>query len=283
MPVTPAMKERAQKVLAELELVIGGVRDTEETHPLSHLALTTICRGLGTKRARAAVRRLESDYVDWNDVRVTPVRELAAKVGGEDSIARAERLVELLAMVFLRFNRLSLEWLSDPAKDTGGRKMDRLVKWLGDRSLAHVVSLKSWVARSPEVVVDGGFPKVLQRLGLSDGKGAATALKLHVRGLVPESDLMALLSIIHTLAETTCVSPKPECTTCVARSFCPSSHAPAPAKEAAPKLAKSSSAKASKTEKASTQKVAVKGTKQKAPPSNADKTPARAKASPRKS
>lgn len=265
MPPTPAMKERAATALSTLEPSLGGVRDFEETQPLVQLALAMIVRGLGMKRARVAVRRLEADYVDWNDVRVTPVRELAAKIGGEDAVARAERLVEFLGMVFLRFNRLALEWLSDPAKDTGGKKADRLAKWLGDRSLAHVVALRSWTQKSAEVNVDGGVPKVLQRLGLWDGKGGAAALRDHVRGLVAEADLMALVTILHGLAETTCVSPKPDCDRCPAKGWCPSAVVTKPVKETAAKPAKVSKAvKAAKPAKApakATAKPAVKAAK----------------------
>src|SRR5262245_56015863 len=97
-----------------------------------------LARGATLPKARRALKALQTDYVDWNDVRVTSVREIASKitvlVGQRHALEKAEKVIELLSMIYHRFNRINLDFLQDGESEDAGRKKTRLFAWLSERS-----------------------------------------------------------------------------------------------------------------------------------------------------
>jgi hypothetical protein len=211
------MKERAATALSTLETSLGGVRDFEETQPLVHLALAMIVRGLGRRR-RAPRCDASNRTTSTGTTCASPPSANSPRRSGETTPSVARNAWSSFSAWC---SCASIAWRSNgcrtPRRIRGGKKADRLGEVVG-RPFARACRRVAFLdAKAPEVNVDGGVPKVLQRLGLRDGKGGATALRDHVKGLVSEADLMAFVTILHGLAETTCVSPKPDCDHCPAK------------------------------------------------------------------
>ena len=80
-----------------------------------------LARGGTLAKARRALKVLQTDYVDWNDVRVTSSREIASKiaelVGQRLRSRRPRSCIELLTMIYHRFNRINLDFLQDGESD----------------------------------------------------------------------------------------------------------------------------------------------------------------------
>jgi endonuclease III len=214
------------RVVALLEPRLGAVRELDEPRPLEQLILLLLARGGTLQRARKALKTLQADYVDWNDVRVTSARELAEKIGEATGVRvaleRAEKLVELLSMVYHRFNRLNLDFLQDPSLDEGGKKRTRLFAWLGERSALWPAMLTLHASKKRDVLVDVALLRVLARLGVVDLKATASSARQRLLEIVPDDLLVTFQFVLHVLAEEVCHQKAPDCGHCSAKAECPS-------------------------------------------------------------
>jgi endonuclease-3 len=220
------------KLVSVLEPRLGAVRELDEPRPLEQLILLMLARGGTLAKARRALKILQTDYVDWNDVRVTSSREIASKmvelVGQKSALEKAEKLLELLTMVYHRFNRINLDFLQqngegEADREDAARRRTRLFAWLSERSFAWPAMLTLHASKKPDVVVDGGFPRVLSRLGLVEGKSSPAATRERVMAMVPEDTLISFQFVSYVLSEDFCHAKNPDCPDCPVKSMCPSS------------------------------------------------------------
>src|SRR5262245_46105062 len=102
-----------QRVLSRLlESPLGDVNDPEPL-PVLEQFVFALCRENATdEQARAAYKNLESKFFDWNEVRVSSVRELEEALAGlPDAESRAQRLIAFLQEVFETTYSFDLEGL----------------------------------------------------------------------------------------------------------------------------------------------------------------------------
>jgi endonuclease III len=221
-------KATVAKLIGVLEPRLGAVRELDEPRPLEQLILLMLARGGTLAKARKALKTLQTDYVDWNDVRFTSSREIASKiaelVGHKCALEKAEKLLELLTMVYHRFNRINLDFLQNGEGDAedAARRRTRLFAWLSERSYAWPAMLTLHATKKPEVVVDGGFPRVLSRLGLIEGRASPGAIRERVLGMVAEDALISFQFVAYVLSEDHCHAKNPDCPHCPAKPLCPS-------------------------------------------------------------
>lgn len=216
-----------------LEPKLGAVRELDEPRPLEQLILLMLARGGTLPKARRALKILQTDYVDWNDVRVTSSREIAARiadlVGQRQALEKAEKIIEVLSMIYHRFNRINLDFMQNG--DGGGdaedaaRKRTRLFAWLAERSFAWPAMLTLHALKKPDVVVDGGLPRVLARLGLVEAKATPAAIRERLLATVPEELLVTFQFVSYVLSEENCHAKAPDCPRCPMKSACPSAAA----------------------------------------------------------
>jgi endonuclease III len=228
-----ATKPTVAKLIGVLEPKLGAVRELDEPRPLEQLILLMLARGGTLAKARRALKTLQTEYVDWNDVRVTSSREIAAKiaelVGQKASLEKAEKLLELLTMVYHRFNRINLDFLQngdgEADAEDAARRRTRLFAWLSERSFAWPAMLTLHAAKKSEVVVDGGLPRVLSRLGLVEAKSTPVAIRERVLAMVPEDTLISFQFVSYVLSEDFCHAKNPDCPHCPVKSMCPAAPA----------------------------------------------------------
>jgi endonuclease III len=227
------------RLVSLLEPRLGAVRELDEARPLEQLILLMLARGATLQKARRALKALQTDYVDWNDVRVTNPREIASKIalvtGPRQALEKANELIELLSMVYHRFNRINLDFLQDGEGEEAGRKKGRLFSWLSERSHLWPAMLTLHAAKKPEVVVDGGLPRVLARLGLVEARSTPPAIRQKIIESVPEELLVTFQFVSYVLSEEFCQVKTPDCTRCPAKPVCPSAAAFLKALQAAEK------------------------------------------------
>lgn len=129
-------------VLKALEKILGPVPGQEEFRPLERIILMLLAHGSDPAAARTAVKKLKSEYVDWNEVRVSSPYEIQQWLKGLGKLSerRAGQIKEVLVFAYTRFNKLSLECLLHPEPPPEERrKRDRFEAWILDKAKAIVV------------------------------------------------------------------------------------------------------------------------------------------------
>lgn len=246
----PAKSPSAKTLFEALKTSFGGPTELDEPRPLEQIVLLILANRSDIRKARTAMRRIESEYVDWNEVRVTSAYELSRwlrPLGAKKAQAKAEQVKELLSTVYNRFNKLNLDFLHKEARGPAeARKRERFQTYLQDRSIALHVMMSLHGSDRQEVIVTSGLPRVLQRLGVLNGKtNTVTATRSKLKDLYEDDQLIAVQWGFYALIESYCHARNPDCPDCPALKLCPAGQ-----KEAKKRLADQKKAAKKAAEKA---------------------------------
>jgi endonuclease III len=191
-----------------------------EPRPVLHEFIYALCREDATREeADRAFQNLCDRFFDWNEVRVSSLRELEEAFAGlSNPLGRAERLSAFLREVFdteFSFDldkQLLKKGLKLAAKQLAGYQAanEYIGAWVMQRSLGgHAIPL------------DAPTLRCVSRFGLVDGApddadGARTSLE----HLVPKAKGQHFTELVSRLAGTYCWEEQPHCSACPLASEC---------------------------------------------------------------
>ncbi len=191
----------------------------EEMQPVLEQFIYALCREDATpEQADRAFLFLRERFFDWNEVRVSSIRELEeAFEGMSGAEGRAQRLVSFLQEVFETEFSFDLDGLHKRGLKQAARQLlryqaadDFVGAWVVQRSLGgHAIPL------------DAPTLRCVRRLGLLDG--AAESLE-GARGslehIVPKNDGPQFTDALSYIAEEYCLEETPQCRSCPLSSDC---------------------------------------------------------------
>jgi endonuclease III len=110
--------KKVQKLYRSLKRKYPGVQKAIYDEPVDALVYAIISAELSEAAAQSAIKRLADYFVDWNDLRISRVEEIAEAIGPEASAARdiASALTTALRAVFSKYNMVSLKALYKMSK-----------------------------------------------------------------------------------------------------------------------------------------------------------------------
>jgi endonuclease III len=211
-------KARLEKVLGALERSFGRYR-----HPtgdlLDQLVGLLLTEGEAVGRAEASFRSLKQEFVDWNEVRVSRVTEIAAALMPLDEPNRKQKACcvrSVLVDVYETHHEMSLEFLRalDPAQRRESlAKLERVPPWIA-HALTHLFDETGVGVDSPHI------GRVAKRIGLADRSASAAQVKKILSSLVAAPDLMRVHTYLVRLGETVCGPKTLICDECMASEHC---------------------------------------------------------------
>jgi endonuclease-3 len=196
---------------------------TEEARPVLQQFIYGLCREDATaEQADRAYRGLCERFFDWNEVRVSSVRELEeAFEGMSNAEGRAQRLIAFLQEVFETTFSFDLDGLQKKGLKQAAKQLaryqaanDYVSAWVVQRSLGgHAIPL------------DGPTLRCARRLGLLEGTEAdKEAARASLEHLVPKAKGPQFTDLISTLAGDLCWEEEPNCPSCPLAHDCPTAH-----------------------------------------------------------
>jgi endonuclease III len=110
--------KKVQKLYRSLKRKYPGVQKAIYDEPVDALVYAIISAELSEPAAQSAIKRLADYFVDWNDLRISRVEEIAELLGSDTSAARdiASALTTALRAVFGKYNMVSLKALIKMSK-----------------------------------------------------------------------------------------------------------------------------------------------------------------------
>lgn len=193
-----------------------------EPRPLLEELLYAVCReGCTPAEADAAYDRLRKGFFDWNEVRVSTVREVTEVLRPLPAAGtRAKRIIGLLQEVFedryaFDLSDLGKKGLKDTARKLRlykGGVNDYAVAWVVQRTLGgHAIPL------------DEPALRVLRRLGIIEEVDPENleGLRGSIEHLVPKARGPEFTDLLSLLARELCTEGTPNCPACPLRSDCP--------------------------------------------------------------
>lgn len=215
-----------QRLLNHLLVPARGAGRTPreaEALPVLEQFIYGLCRQNATPdQAEHAYRYLREKFFDWNEVRVSSVRELEeAFEGMSDAEARAQRVIAFLQEVFETTFSFDLEGLAKKGLKQAAKQLGRyqaaddyVTSWVVQRSLGgHAIPL------------DPPTLRCVRRLGLveSDTDELET-VRASLEHMVPKAKGPNFTDALSSVAHETCWEDDPQCPSCPLAADCASAH-----------------------------------------------------------
>jgi endonuclease III len=188
--------------------------------PVLEQFIFALCReNATTEQARQAFESLKARFFDWNEVRVSTIRELEeALVGLPDAEGRAQRLVSFLQEVFEEKFAFELEDLHKKGLKQAAKKLtnygaanDYVGAWVVQRSLG-----------GHAIPIDAATLRCTRRLGLIEANADdPEAVRATLEHLVPKAKGPQFTDAVSVVAENQCWEDEPNCPACPLNADCP--------------------------------------------------------------
>jgi endonuclease-3 len=191
-----------------------------EGRPVLEQFIYALCREGATRDlADQAFGALQERFFDWNEIRVSSIREVADTIEmlpGAD--ARAQRIIEFLQEVFETTFSFDLDVLHKKGLKQAAKQLARYqrsndygVAWVIQQSLGgHAIPL------------DAPSLRVLRRIGLiEEEEQDSEAVRASLEHQIPKSRGPLFADVISEVAQNYCWKDDPQCPNCPLADYCP--------------------------------------------------------------
>jgi endonuclease III len=217
MPTTINKQRLLTQLFAAYKKQVDG--SEPEPRPVLEQFIYGVCREGATRElADRAFRGLTERFFDWNEIRVSSVREVEETLADlPNPVLRAERLISFLQEVFETTFSFDLESLHKKGVKQAAKQLaryqaanDYVVSWVVQQTLGgHAIPL------------DAPTLRTLQRIGLLEENQNEEALQASLEHLVPKSKGPLFSDLMSLLAKDLCWENDPHCSGCPLLSECP--------------------------------------------------------------
>jgi endonuclease-3 len=235
MPATPNKQRLLNQIFSAAprqKELRDGASGKAEPRPVLEQFIYALCReGAAPSAAAGAFRRLQESFFDWNEIRVSSVREIADALDELPSPeARAQRIVSFLQEVFETNFSFDLEGLHKKGLKLAAKQLARYqvaddyhVSFVVQRSLGgHAIPL------------DAPTLRCVRRMGLIDGDASdLESVRTSLEHQVPKARGAAFTEVVSTLASEYCLEREPLCGRCPVSAHCAKALESPPARAAA--------------------------------------------------
>jgi endonuclease-3 len=172
----------------------------------------SLCReGATPEQADAAYRFLRERFFDWNEVRVSSIRELEEAFAGlSNAEGRAQRLVAFLQEVFETTFSFDLDLLLKKGLKQAAKQLARYQAadeytgaWVVQRSLG-----------GHAIPVDAPTLRCVRRLGLAESNAEEAEVRSSLEHLVPKAKGPQFTDALSFVAHEYCWEDEPQCPSC---------------------------------------------------------------------
>lgn len=189
-----------------------AVEVDEEARPVLEQFIYGLCRENAThEQADEAYRFLREKFFDWNEIRVSSLRELEdAFHGMNDSEMRSQRLIAFLQEVFEVHFSFDLDKLQKEGLKQAAKKLTRyqaandyIVSWVMQRSLG-----------GHAIPVDPPTLRCARRLGLLESENDEADARASLEHLIPKAKGALFTDGVSAIAGEYCWEEQPQCSSC---------------------------------------------------------------------
>jgi endonuclease-3 len=190
-----------------------------EARPVLEHLIYGVCReGTTREKADAAFRALQANFFDWNEVRVSMIREVADVIDElPDAEARAQRIISLLQEIFETTFSFELDSLHKKGLKQAEKQLQR---YQGSDPYVVAYTLQTGLG-GHYLPLDNAMSRALKRLEVLDGEPDEAA-RASLEHLVPKSRGYQFCEAVSAVAHEFCHSQAPKCSACPMHEVCPS-------------------------------------------------------------
>jgi len=198
--LAPGAQKKLLALLSKLERQLGTLKLLKDAPPLEQAMYLILREGNDFRKAGKALKILEEEYVEWNELRVATPKEVISVLGpcGLSNLDdKVSRILALLARLFYDFHKKDLQFV----KIFEGPQREKIMQSLaplGDH--IQYVLLQQFEDSSMEpqgLVVSMEAMNQVHRLGLTRKTSSVNVAKRLLEKLVPQEDYYRFHYYIH--------------------------------------------------------------------------------------
>ncbi len=214
-----------QRIINQLLSTLPHYREVSEENgksdskPVLEQFIYGLCRqGITEEKADRAFRNLGDQFFDWNEIRVSSVKEVAEALKDLPyPETRAHRIIQFLQEVFETTFSFDLEILQKKGLKHAAKQLSRyevaddfVVSWVVQRSLG-----------GHAIPVDEPTVRVLKRLGLvDDSQSEVESIRTSLEHQIPKAKGKRFCDSVSEFASSICKGKDPLCSNCPLVSDC---------------------------------------------------------------
>lgn len=211
--------EVAKKLASRVKAKYGEMKRRKLKPPLDQLVLSLICHHASARRATGALRQFQRLFVNWNEVRVSPLAEVAHCMSGAAwAAAAAKTISSVLDGLFATRNALDLQFLQEELTTAQARTFLQSLPAVG-RHVADEVLLMSLQVDVLPLSDEGA--RLCCRLGLTGNERPTLANQKTLMAYWDPALYAGLTLYFSDEPKSICRLEAPRCSQCGMKSVCP--------------------------------------------------------------
>jgi endonuclease III len=193
---TPSYDKALKKLLSGMKKPKGASIDKSD--PVQVLVECVFEADATPKQASAAFVAIKNEFIDYNELRVAPAKDIVECVGRDhpDARRKAESLTQMLNAAFDRYYSLSFDYMAKtPFKD--------LRRHLTESGLSHYASAKLMLTMLdlPAIPVDSTLVETLELKGIIPSDTDIAEIQAALEKLVPAKKCLAAHELLREFVE----------------------------------------------------------------------------------
>ncbi len=188
--------KRAYTKLRQSGIVAPNETEAEDD-PIRRLALSILGEDCGEAEAAAALERLFSVMVDWNEIRVSTAEQVqrAAGLKVADAVDRTHRLTKALHAIYLTDHRIALDRL----KNMGRREARQLLESMPGINDYAAAAVMLWSFGGHAIPVNDALLQALREAELVHPQATRVEVQAFLERNVPAAQTKEFCAVIRGL------------------------------------------------------------------------------------
>ncbi len=187
---------------------------------LSQLIFSIIARNFTRKGADKAFSVFQNKFVDWNEVRISSVSEIAEvleQVKSPNVEKKAKNIKKILVDIYSDYHKISLEFV----KTFSAEKTKKILQSIRGITPRVMDTVLLYALDYPVVPIVSPFARVIRRLGFVSLTATQKEIKKALDRLIPKTKIENYSRLLIHHGESVCTLQNPNCRKCVLKRFCP--------------------------------------------------------------
>ena len=209
--------EKVRRVAGLLKAAYGRQRKKKTLDPLDQLIFDLLAESSSERRARQAFKRLKADFVDWNEIRVSSLKEIESAISmvtqAPDKAGLAKKL---LVEIFNGQHRVSLDFLREASDAVAERYLGNF-EGLGKMAVENCMR----ILRQGGSGLTSEVARVLRRLNLIKSSLNQEEIEELLDEALPERRRSHFCRLVKAHAQRVCTLKGFVCGSCVLLLECP--------------------------------------------------------------
>ena len=219
MAATRSQKKVMGRMYDRLGRVYGKRRRINFGTTFEQLILTILASAAKEPQAMKALGLLQKEYVDWNEVRISPediLQEDLNKAGVNSDVPVL--LKNALEGLLLELSTLTPEILDDRSPQEVSAILKRID--LPKSLCASLLLTRTPLPAGVTVPIDSGVARVMARAGFVETARSKTEIDRRIKRLLPEGEMHNFHRVAGRLSQEYCLIREPNCARCPVRQDC---------------------------------------------------------------